>query len=76
MARITVAVDPALLKQAKEALGVRTNAAAIRIALTEVLRAKRRAAALAHQGRIRLDLDQETLRRLREEGQVSWWASL
>lgn len=67
MERITVTVDPALVEQAREALGVRTKAAAIRIALTEVLRAKKRAAALAHQGQIKLDLDHETLRKLREE---------
>jgi Arc/MetJ family transcription regulator len=67
MTRMTVTVDPNLLEQAREALGVATKSEAIRIALTEILRKKKLAQALDHRGQIDLDLDQESLQRLRAE---------
>ena len=68
MTRMTVTLDPNLLEQAREALGVSTNSAAIRIALVEVVRKKQLAEALSHQGQIELELDQETLQKLRAGG--------
>jgi len=67
MARMTVTLDSALLEQAQEALGVRTKSEAIRIALTEVVRKRQLAAALAHRGQIELDLDLESLDHLRAD---------
>ena len=68
MTRMTVTLDPNLLEQAREALGVSTNSASIRIALVEVVRKKQLAEALSHQGQIALELDQETLQKLRAGG--------
>jgi len=65
MGRMTVTIDEKLVSRAQRALGVRTKAEAIRIALEEVLRRKKLAQALGHRGQIALDLDQETLERLR-----------
>ncbi len=67
MSRMTITVDPDLLDQAKEALEAPTKAETIRIALTEVVRKQQLAAALKHRGRTELDLDQETLERLRRD---------
>ncbi len=67
MSRMTITVDPDLLDQARRALAAPTKAETIRIALTEVVRKQQLAAALKHRGRIELDLDQETLERLRRE---------
>lgn len=68
MTRMTVTLDPNLLEQAREALGVSTNSAAIRIALVEVVRKKQLAEALDHRGQIALEIDQEALQRLRAGG--------
>lgn len=68
MTRMTVTLDPNLLEQAREALGVSTNSAAIRIALVEVVRKKQLAEALGHRGQIALELDQEILQKLRAGG--------
>jgi len=68
MTRMTVTLDPNLLEQARQALGVPTNSAAIRIALVEVVRKKQLAEALDHRGQIALELDQETLQKLRAGG--------
>lgn len=68
MTRMTVTLDPDLLEQAREALGVSTNSAAIRIALVEVVRKKQLTEALSHRGQIALELDQETLQKLRAGG--------
>lgn len=65
MSRMTITVDPDLLDQAKQALKAPTKTETIRIALTEVVRQRQLAAASKHRGRIELDLDQETLLRLR-----------
>jgi Arc/MetJ family transcription regulator len=67
MNRMTITLDPDLLNRAKEALKAPTKAETVRIALTEVVRKQQLAAALQHRGRIDLDLDQETLRRLRQD---------
>ena len=68
MERITVSVEPSLLDQTQEALGAPSKTETIRIALEETLRRKRLAGVLENMGQIELDLDQETLARLREEG--------
>jgi Arc/MetJ family transcription regulator len=68
MTRMTVTLDPTLLEQARKALGAPTKSEAIRIALIEVVRKKQLAEALDHRGQIALELDQETLQRLRADG--------
>jgi Arc/MetJ family transcription regulator len=65
MKRMTLTLDPILLEQARKALGVSTKSEAIRIALTEVVRKKQLGQALGHRGQIALELDQETLQKLR-----------
>ena len=67
MSRMTITVDDKLVTDAQEALGTRTKAQTIRVALREVLRKEQLAKALKHQGRIEMELDQETLRRLRAD---------
>ncbi len=67
MGRMTITVDNDLLDQAKQALEAPTKAETIRIALTEVVRKQQLATALKHRGKIELDLDQETLQRLRRD---------
>ena len=67
MTRMTVTLDPTLLEQVREALGVQTKSEAIRIALTEVIRKKRLEDALAHRGQIDLQLSQESLQKLRAD---------
>lgn len=68
MSRMTVTVDEELIEQARQAMGVATKSEAIRTALEESLRRRRLQDALEQAGKIDLDLDQERLRRLREEG--------
>jgi Arc/MetJ family transcription regulator len=68
MSRITVTIDDALLDQAKEALGARTGAAAIRTALEEAVRRRRLAEALEQRGQLELPGDLAELQRRREEG--------
>jgi Arc/MetJ family transcription regulator len=65
---MTVTVDEELIEQARQAMGVATKSEAIRTALEESLRRRRLQDALEQAGKIDLDLDQERLRRLREEG--------
>jgi Arc/MetJ family transcription regulator len=65
--RMTVTLDPDLLAEAGRALGTPTKAETIRAALAEAVRRRQLAAAVAHQGRIQLDLDQAALARLRAE---------
>ncbi len=67
MSRMTVTLDPDLVTRAKEALGAPTKSETIRIALTEVVRKQQLADARSHRGRIALDLDQKTLRELRQD---------
>lgn len=68
MTRMTITVDEDLLEETRKAYDVKTKAEAIRRALEEALRRRRLEEVLSHAGRVELDLDQETLRRLREEG--------
>ena len=68
MGRFTITVDEDLMERAMEELGARSKADTVRRALAEVLRRKRLAEALKHQGKIELDLDQETLQELRAKG--------
>ena len=63
---MTITIDPQLVDAAKEALGVTTKSEAIRRALLDVIRRKRLQEVLSHQGSVELDLDQETLQRLRK----------
>ncbi|MFP3939017.1 MAG: type II toxin-antitoxin system VapB family antitoxin [Thermoanaerobaculia bacterium] len=65
---MTITVDEDLLEETRKAYDVKTKAEAIRRALEEALRRRRLEEVLSHAGRVELDLDQETLRRLREEG--------
>lgn len=68
MSRMTVTVEEGLIEEARAALGASTKSEAIRRALEEVLRRRKLERALGHAGRIELDLDQERLQKLREEG--------
>jgi len=68
MSRMTITIEDELVEQVRKILSVRTKADAIRMALKEVIRKKRLSEALTHQGTIEIDLDQETLQRLRDEG--------
>ena len=65
---MSVTIDDALLKEAKEALGAVTGAEAIRTALEEAVRRRRLAQALRQRGQFRLQGNLAELRRLREEG--------
>lgn len=65
MGRLTVTVDEGLLSAAQKALQAPSKKETIRLALQEVVRRKHLANALAHQGKIKIDLDLKTLRRLR-----------
>ena len=67
MERMTITIDDALVREVKKVLGVSTKAEAIRIALMEVLRRKRLANALKHQGKVELDINQQTLMKHRRE---------
>lgn len=68
MARMSITVEEELLTEAQRVLGVRTKAEAIRIALREVVRRRHLHKVVSRQGGVDLDLDEETLSRLREEG--------
>lgn len=68
MARMTITVDENLVEETRKAYKVKTKAEAIRRALEEALRRQRLEQVLSHAGRVELDLDRETLRRLREAG--------
>ena len=68
MTRMTITVDENLVEETRKALKVRTKAEAIRQALEETLRRRKLEQVLAHAGRVGIDLDQEKLRRLREDG--------
>ncbi len=67
MSRMTITVDERLVQEVKETLGVSSKAEAIRLALEDFLRRRRLNEALAHRGRIELDLDRATLEALRAE---------
>ncbi len=67
MSRMTITVEKELVSRAQAALGTRSKAETIRLALKEVLRRDRLAGALAHQGKVELALDQATLRKLRAD---------
>jgi Arc/MetJ family transcription regulator len=64
---MTVTLDPTVLEQAREALGVLTKSEAIRIALKEIVRKRQLAEALDHRGQIDLELDQKGLEKLRAD---------
>ncbi|MFQ5743632.1 MAG: type II toxin-antitoxin system VapB family antitoxin [Acidobacteriota bacterium] len=64
---MTITVDDRLVAKVKEALGTRTKAQTIRLALREVLRRNQLVDALAHEGRVELKLDQKTLQKLRAD---------
>jgi len=68
MTRMTVTIDDALLEEAKDVLGTKTSAEAIRTALAEAVRRHRLAEALRQRGQLQLRGDLAELRRLREEG--------
>jgi len=67
MSRMTITVDDKLVADAQELLGTRTKAQTIRRALCEVLRKGQLDKALAHQGKIELDMDQAALRQQRAD---------
>lgn len=68
MGRMTITIDEELVTEVKKVSGATTKAAAIRLALRDFLRRQRLADVLDHQGQIELDLNQETLKKLREDG--------
>ena len=67
MRRMSITLDENLVAAAQEVLGVRTKAEAIRLALREVVRRRHLHEVLARRGKVELELDNETLLRLREE---------
>ncbi len=67
MGRMTITVDEQLVQEAKEILGVSTKAEAIRVVLQEFLRRKKLANVLEHQGKVKIDLDHESLQAHRDE---------
>ena len=67
MTRLTVTVDEELLSEAQALLASSTKRETIAIALRELVRERKRQAALSHAGSIELDLDQEMLRQYREQ---------
>ena len=68
MSRFTVTVEKELIDAAMKALGTRSRVDTVRRALSEVLRRKRLAQVLQHQGGVELDLTQEELQKLRSSG--------
>ena len=68
MTRMTITIDETLVEETRKALKVRTKAKTIRRALEETLWRWRLERVLHHAGRVALELDQERLGRLREEG--------
>ena len=68
MTRMTITIDKTLVEETRKALKVRTKVEAIRRALEETLWRWRLERVLHHVGWVALELDQERLRRLREEG--------
>lgn len=68
MSRMSVTLDDELIEEAREILGAKTRSEAIRIALSETVRRRRLAEALAHRGQIALQVDRSELLRLRADG--------
>jgi Arc/MetJ family transcription regulator len=66
--RITVTVDPDLLRHAQRLTGARTKREAIELALREVTGRRRRARIIEHAGKIDLALSVKDLLRLRAQG--------
>jgi Arc/MetJ family transcription regulator len=67
MGRMTVTIDDGLLEDARRVLGTRTKREAIVLALEDAVRRRRLKDAIAHRGRIQLDLTRDELFRLRED---------
>ena len=67
MTRLTVTIDEELLSEAQLLLAAPTKRATITVALRELVRERKRRAALLHAGNIELDVDQEMLRQYREQ---------
>ncbi len=67
MTRLTVTVDEELLSEAQALVASSTKRETIAIALRELVRERKRQAALSHAGSIELNLDQEMLRQYREQ---------
>ena len=67
MTRLTVTIDEELLSEAQALLASPTKRDTIATALRELVRERKRRAALRHAGSIELDLDQEMLRQYREQ---------
>ena len=63
--RMSVTLDEELVERACAVLGVQTKSEAIRLALREVIRRRRLHESLSHQGKIDLDIDRESLERMR-----------
>lgn len=68
MSRMTLSLDENLVKEAQQILGASTKRETIQIALIEVVKQRKREIALTHCGKIKLDLSQEQLQSLREQG--------
>ena len=68
MVRMTVTLDEELLETAKKVSGARTKRETIELALRELIRRYRKREIAQHAGAIELDLTQEDLHRMREEG--------
>ncbi len=67
MTRLTVTFDEKLLGEAQSLLSAPSKRATIAVALRELVRARKRQAALLHAGNVELDIDQETLRQYRAQ---------
>ena len=66
MAKTTVFIDEKLLQQAMEKIGAKTKKQTIEAGLRELIRHKEREALRRELGTYDLDLDLETLQRLRD----------
>ena len=67
MGRMTITIDDRLLEEAKALLGSTSKRETVHAALREVVRRKRREAALQHKGQVEIDLDQEGLQDYRSQ---------
>ncbi|HEB09962.1 MAG TPA: type II toxin-antitoxin system VapB family antitoxin [Spirochaetales bacterium] len=68
MVRMTLTLDENLVEEAQQMFGASTKRETIQIALIEVVKQRKREIALTHCGKIKLDLSQEQLQSLREQG--------
>ncbi len=67
MGRMSLTRDGSILEEARELVGGRTKRETVEIALTELIRRRKREILLQNCGKIEIDIDQNTLRKYREQ---------